>query len=888
MSNAVVYVVNHTHWDREWQKTFSEYRTRLIKFMDDLIETLEKDESFESFMLDGQTSLIEDYLFIKPKMVRRLKRLIESKRIIIGPWYVQPDEFIPSGEALLRNLLIGEQISHDYGQKMKVGYLPDSFGQSRFIPEILNQFEIEYAVAMRGFNQFEIKTNEFIWESPSGKRVICSVLWAGYNNGFKLVENIDCARQCIEFNLGQLRQGSYKNNILVLAGSDQATARKHMPKLIERLNKKYQDITIKQGTLEEYFNKVKENEDSLLKLCDDFRKAQKQRAHISIAGTRTDIKQRNYEVQTYMEKILEPLSTMGYTFNDRYEEELLTYSWKRIIENHAHDSICTVCIDEAHRNMITRMDEVKEIYCGLRKARINNLIEKIKFNNKKNMRPIIVFNTNSHETEQYVNAVVDIYSSFTLVNNKGDEVDYTILEERKINLKDFRLWLKENPDDIVTRTKIRFKAKVKGIGFRIYYIKEGIPVKQQKREETIEVTDRGISNKHLELSVNEDGTFNLTNKKLGFYVNNILSLVDQGNGGDSYDYSPPALDEVISSKDFNSEITTYRPNTYEASIKVKKTMLVNETSDQQKRSHKKIPMVIEIICTISALNDYIDIDISVNNTAKNHRLSLLIPGFTNSKHVREGSFGDVITENTVNEKNTIEKGWKEHYYPVYPTQRYVYDNESHLALFNKGIQSYEIIKGADLKVHLLTTTDYMGKENLTHRPGRRSGAMIPTNDSLLLGNRSFKLGLGIFDGKDLVYKMCDEFQNPLFSHYVHKKNQQGYIADEMSFFTSLNSKVVTSALVKNPYGDEVIWRIKNMSLEDLDDIILSYNSNLYKFDYEVNMLDHKVNRRISEEIASDYVGEEYEGSGDIMKTGRLRISNIHPNEVLNLKFSKNF
>lgn len=105
----ILHVVAHTHWDREWHKTFQEYRVKLIRFFDDLIELLYNDENFTSFMLDGQTIILEDYLEIKPYMKEKIKDLIKKGKLVIGPWYVQPDEFIPSGESLIRNLILGEK-----------------------------------------------------------------------------------------------------------------------------------------------------------------------------------------------------------------------------------------------------------------------------------------------------------------------------------------------------------------------------------------------------------------------------------------------------------------------------------------------------------------------------------------------------------------------------------------------------------------------------------------------------------------------------------------------------------------------------------------------------------------------------------------------------------
>ena len=98
------YIISHTHWDREWYQTFQDYRARLVALLDELIEFMEKNPAFKYYHLDGQTIVLEDYLEVRPENRKRLQRLIKQGRLIPGPWYVMPDEFLVSGEALIRNL----------------------------------------------------------------------------------------------------------------------------------------------------------------------------------------------------------------------------------------------------------------------------------------------------------------------------------------------------------------------------------------------------------------------------------------------------------------------------------------------------------------------------------------------------------------------------------------------------------------------------------------------------------------------------------------------------------------------------------------------------------------------------------------------------------------
>src|SRR5262249_43371466 len=123
-----ILLVPHTHWDREWYQTFQQFRMRLVRTVNKLLDILEQDQDFSYFLLDGQTILLDDYLEVRPEQAERLKHFIGNGRILIGPWYVQPDEFLVSGEALIRNLQLGLQRARDFGEPMRVGYVPDTFG----------------------------------------------------------------------------------------------------------------------------------------------------------------------------------------------------------------------------------------------------------------------------------------------------------------------------------------------------------------------------------------------------------------------------------------------------------------------------------------------------------------------------------------------------------------------------------------------------------------------------------------------------------------------------------------------------------------------------------------------------------------------------------------
>ena len=61
------HIISHTHWDREWYLPYEKHHMLYIEMMDTLIDTMEKDQEYKYFHLDGQTIMLEDYLQVRPE-----------------------------------------------------------------------------------------------------------------------------------------------------------------------------------------------------------------------------------------------------------------------------------------------------------------------------------------------------------------------------------------------------------------------------------------------------------------------------------------------------------------------------------------------------------------------------------------------------------------------------------------------------------------------------------------------------------------------------------------------------------------------------------------------------------------------------------------------------
>ena len=103
LPNAPVWLVPHTHWDREWYEPFQRFRLRLVDLMDDVTERALRDPGFR-FTMDGQMAAVEDYLEVRPEARETVRRFAEAgaERIMLQdflPWDLDMIDVI--GEVLV-------------------------------------------------------------------------------------------------------------------------------------------------------------------------------------------------------------------------------------------------------------------------------------------------------------------------------------------------------------------------------------------------------------------------------------------------------------------------------------------------------------------------------------------------------------------------------------------------------------------------------------------------------------------------------------------------------------------------------------------------------------------------------------------------------------------
>ena len=360
MATRRVHIVPHTHWDREWYSPYQTFRLRLVDLLDQLLPQLEGDPSYAHFLLDGQMAVVDDYLAVRPAAEPRLRALAATGRVAMGPWYALPDEFLVSGETLVRNLQRGLRVASRFGGAMDVGYLPDMFGHVAQMPQLLRLFGYEHAVVWRGVPS-AIDRSGFWWTAPDGSTVRAEYLPQGYGNGALVPDDAKAlVRRIGEFEeeQGDLLTGP----ILWMNGTDHLMPQPWLGRVVAEVNDLDEGYELHICSLAEHVRRAPT--DGLPRWEGELRSGARANLLMGVASNRVDVKQAAARSERSLERLAEPLSAL-FLPADHWPSALLDEAWLEVVRNSAHDSICACSVDEVCDAVLHRFAEATQIADGL-------------------------------------------------------------------------------------------------------------------------------------------------------------------------------------------------------------------------------------------------------------------------------------------------------------------------------------------------------------------------------------------------------------------------------------------------------------------------------------------------------------------------------------------
>ncbi|MBT1015846.1 alpha-mannosidase [Enterococcus faecium] len=851
-----VYIISHSHWDREWYMAYEQHHMRLIELIDDLLELFEVDPSFNSFHLDGQTIILDDYLQVRPEKRQAIQQAINEGKLRIGPFYILQDDFLISSESNVRNMLIGMEESRKWGTPVMLGYFPDTFGNMGQTPQLMKQAGISAAAFGRGVkpigfdNQvleaenYSSQYSEMWWKGPD-QTAIFGLLFANwYSNGNEIPVEKEAALAFWKQKLADAEQYASTNHLLMMNGVDHQPVQKDISKAIHLANELFPDYEFIHSNFTDYLEAVQKDVPEDLGSVEGELTSQETDGWYTLANTasaRVYLKQWNTKVQRQLENITEPLATMAYEVSGNYPHDQLDYAWKTLMQNHPHDSICGCSVDSVHREMIPRFEKADEVGKYLAQDSLEQLTAAIDTTGfPKDSFPFVIVNTAGMDKTGEAEITIELERK-----RFAEGIPEQLYQElENLPKRKYHVETKSGATipAILSEETVQFGYDLPKDRFRVPYmarmIKVTLPLenmpafswetfalvegeaKAEEKETMIHQSGRIIENGPLHLTIEKNGTITMEDRKNKRKLNNLHIFEDIGDIGNEYIFKQPFCDQpILSSNKENSEVKVLVDTPEIAKISILQEMEIPVSADERlekeqqmvvefryrkaERSKEKRILQIKTIMTIRKDSKKIDFETTLDNQMKDHRLRVLFPTKLHVEHHEADSIFEVVKR-----PNHVSKSWEN---PTNPQHQQafvnIHDEEYGVTVGNFGLNEYELTEDGQIAVTLLRSVGELG-----------DWGYFPTPEAQCLGEHRFNYSIELHgpEEKFSTYLHAYAAQIPFSTQQI--KHHEGTLISKQQYLTIKSETFAITALKRSKFSDKVVVRGFNMSshLEKLE------------------------------------------------------------------------
>jgi hypothetical protein len=596
-----VFLVSHFHWDREWYRTFEEFRSHLVDAIDAVIDLAEADSGFR-FMLDGQTIVLDDYLEIRPERRAALERGIRSGQLGAGPWYVQPDSFLPAGETHVRNLLVGRATAMRFGGCSAVAYVPDSFGHPAQFPQLFAGFGLDPFVYWRGNTTGADELAPFYrWRAPDGSAVRTWYLAEGYFGAAALDADGDVSTTAERLGPVIERLAAAGGPVLLMNGFD------HLPPDTTTAAVATK-IGAERALLDDAVTALVPG-DGLPVYTGALDGARNTNLLPGVWSARMRLKLRNRACETLLTRWADPWVAFGRVLGLDDERPALDLAWRTLLQNQAHDSIGGCSIDPVHLRMHARYDDVD----GLARATVTRILERVSGRSRTRTTPwrtaqdVVVFNASPEPRTDVVRVPLDSFPPWRLSVGRFDFHPFLLPDFGGVTIDGRPARIVPTTDP----TRVRFLPDAGGLD--VEFVARDVPGFGCRRfhlapsEAAPDVVDHGpdIAIDDIVVHGNDDGTFDVRIGERDYH--GLFGIEDCVDLGDSYDADcdPP------------------RPLTVRTTV----TRTQHDSGIARLTVTREIDEVgtLTVEATVAPGVRFVRCDVTFDNRAEDHRLRLRFP-----------------------------------------------------------------------------------------------------------------------------------------------------------------------------------------------------------------------------------------------------------------------
>ncbi|HOX27201.1 MAG TPA: glycoside hydrolase family 38 C-terminal domain-containing protein [Candidatus Krumholzibacteria bacterium] len=870
------FLVSHTHWDREWYLTFPRFRVQLVETVDAVLDLLEQDTTFTHFCLDGQTLALADYLEARPGQADRVRALVESGRLAVGPWHVLADEVLVSGEATVRNLQFGHAMAARFGGVQKVGYLPDTFGHVAQMPQILRQAGIDSFLYWRGHgDEVDRLGLEWWWEAPDGSRVLAVNEVDGYANAAALGHGelwhahtrraLDPAVAVAKVRdlFARMAARSRTATWLLSNGCDHHPPQRDFARMLAALRDAFPATTFTPGSLADFLAALRRDLPPDLPAWRGELLGGKDAPILSgVWSARMPLKQANARCQGLLAHEVEPfLAYAHFIHGQPARAGLADLAWRKLVENHPHDSICGCSIDAVHRAMATRFAEVRDTGEHLLSRTLASLAPAFGPTAGDDRDTLIlVANPLPWRRSEVVDRLVILQplgydlDDLQLLGPGGKPVPFVVKSRRflqrfwgidyrgELRAGDQRALLQTYLDTFADRIlkteadrdadlvdcflEIQFLARdLPACGHAVFRLTDRGPSRERadlRTGELVRADGPVLENGRLRVTLHRDGRVDLVDKYSGLAFSGLNRLEDTEDAGDEYDYSPCQESRTVVADGAAGTVATVEDTGLAATLQVGFDLALPRSlaADRRARSAETATSAVTISVRLTAGGDTVQVLTRFENRAEDHRLRVAFPtGLRTETLVSDGHF--LVVERPLQPPRG--RDWTQPHPGTYPQQDWslLADGGGRgLAVIADGLPEVaprrERDGSATLLLTLLRCVGWLSRDDLPTRRCANAGPTLATPDAQCRGAHEFRYALAPLEAGigELRRRAWGFLSPPLTSQGVAAGAAIGG-----SLLAVANPAVAVSAVRVHPRRSTLVVRLWNQSARPQREIL---------------------------------------------------------------------
>lgn len=780
MKKIIGFIITAGHLDIEWYQPLNSYRFWTIEALEDLKEAAKRSD-FKTYVLDGQIFPLEEYLEVIPEDEPEMRELILQGKLAIGPFYTQFDEWIPSAENMIRNCLYGKRKSEYFGGYMRAGYLPDNFGHPLQMPQILKNFGIDSLLFMRGMPEIPGgHPDEFLYQGLDGTKILASHFRESYSGAFdifdkdndpiqprevpyygeylsfeyhrELADHDDperIAKNLIE-NVHKIKNRYPSNVIALIAGYDHLPPQINIGRSVSKANELQDEILFIMGTAEDYVKLVQKHIKQPAVYNMELIGSRYQSILLGALSTRTYLKRQNFACEALLERYAEPLDAIasGWKYPDK--PALLDEAWKYMMINSAHDSIHGSSTDEVHTEMEARFAKTRQIaagvihdamaYLGSYTVRwweqlqnipeVSRSVTALFAKNEGHMHRILpkgllTYAPVSTDFAQPSEVWLPIGDTpFHICDQAGNVFPTQVLKREDIERNgkgDIRN--SPFPDSIYRKVLFLHPAHAGEVDTLA-----AVPGNDSGYSHVEAGTDF-LENEYLRVQVT-GSCIQITDKPGQKTFYNLNLLEEEADAGDAWDFSPPWIPgKIVRSSSFPFTSRLLEQGAVRSVLEIMGAMRVPAGLKGDERLEEEVVLPVSYQITLWRGIRRVDVRLTINNTAKDHRIRLRIPANLKTDHILSQGHLAVISRPV--ERPVENESWYQPPTQLLPFREWLAaeDGTNGLAVAFKGMYDYEAVKNPlsqepDIYVTLVRGFERMGRLHTMQRKWPASEAII--------------------------------------------------------------------------------------------------------------------------------------------------------------------